>query len=376
VQSFVGQEDLFAYNLPDGGTYSHVVQPFRQRSSELTVAGRIGRPGRLSIFGVGLSRESWEYTTFSEGAEVVRNRDFGNAEPAPPGISAILAPQLRDYSTTRLNLVLAQRNVSFQQRTGLDALRGVQDVPVGGEVALVLGRSIPFLGSNAINEDSDFFGRVRLFGGLASGRWVLASAASLEGRKIFGGAENGWRDVLGEFDIYSYWRLKETSRHTLFARISGAGGWSVTGPFQLTLGGVSGLRGHSVDALPGGRRLIATLEDRIYFGSPGDGFMDLGMTAFVDVGSIWEGGAPFGADSGPLATAGAGLRIGFPGGTRGVIRIDVAFPLNGPDAFGAPTFRTSSELLGLMRGVEDRQLRRSRRPGVGPGILPDPSVGR
>ena len=376
VQSFVRQEDLFSYNLPAGGSFTHVVQPYRRRSSEITVAGRVGRPGRLSILGVGLSREEWEYTTFTEGAEVVRDRDFGNAEPAPPEISAILAPQLRDYSTTRVNLVLAQRNLSFRRRDRLDALRGVQDVPVGGEVALVLGRSIPFLGSSAANEDSDFFGRIRIFGGLAPGRWVLASAVSVEGRKIFGGAENGWKDVLGEFDIYSYWRPSETSRHTLFARLSGAGGWSLTGPFQLTLGGVSGLRGHSVDDFPGGRRLVATLEDRIYFGSPSDGFMDVGMTAFVDVGSIWEGGVPFGADSGPLATAGAGLRIGFPGGTGGVVRIDVAFPLNGSDAFGGPTFRTSAELLGLIRGVEDRQLRRSRRPGVGPGILPDPSVGR
>ena len=376
VQSFVRQEDLFSYNLPAGGSFTHVVQPYRRRSGEITVAGRVGRPGRLSILGVGLSREEWEYTAFTEGAEVVRDRDFGNAEPAPPEISAILAPQLRDYSTTRVNLVLAQRNLSFRRRDRLDALRGVQDVPVGGEVALVLGRSIPFLGSSAANEDSDFFGRIRIFGGLAPGRWVLASAVSVEGRKIFGGAENGWKDVLGEFDIYSYWRPSETSRHTLFARLSGAGGWSLTGPFQLTLGGVSGLRGHSVDDFPGGRRLVATLEDRIYFGSPSDGFMDVGMTAFVDVGSIWEGGVPFGADSGPLATAGAGLRIGFPGGTGGVVRIDVAFPLNGPDAFGGPTFRTSAELLGLIRGVEDRQLRRSRRPGVGPGILPDPSVGR
>jgi hypothetical protein len=243
-------------------------------------------------------------------------------------------------------------------------------------VALVLGRSIPLLGSNAVNEDSDFFARIRLFGGLAPGRWVLASAVSIEGRKILGGAESGWKDVLAEFDIYSYWRPSETSRHTLFARLSGAGGWSVTGPFQLTLGGSSGLRGHSVDDLPGGRRLIATLEDRIYFGSPRDGFVDLGMTAFIDVGSIWEGGAPFGADSGPQAAAGAGLRIGFPGGTRGVTRIDLAFPLNGPDAFRAPTFRISAELLGLIRGVEDGQLRRSRRPAVGAGIIPNPSVGR
>ena len=374
VQEFVYREDLFSYALPAGGTYTHVVQPFERRSSQVTVAGRVGRPGRLTIFGGGISREEWDYP--EDGAEVVQNADFGNAEPAPPEITALLAPQLRGYSATRVNLVLAQRALTFERRDRLDFLRGVQDVAVGGEAALVLGRSIPFLGSDAPNEDSDFFGRFRLFGGLAPGRWVLASSVSIEGRKIFGGAEDGWKDVLGEFDIYSYWRPSETSRHTYFARVSGSGGWSVTGPFQLTLGGVSGLRGYSVDAHPGGKRFIASLEDRIYLGSPGDGFMDLGMTAFVDVGSIWVAGVPFGADSGTLATAGAGLRIGFPGGGRGLSRIDIAFPLNGPDAFSAPTFRISAEVLGLRRGVEDRQVRRSRRTSVGPGIIPEPSVGR
>jgi len=376
-QSFVKEENLFSYSLPAGGTYTHVVQPYGQLSSEITAAGRLGRPGRFTILGGGFSREEWEYTTFPDGAEVVTDRDFGNAEPAPPEISDILAPQLRDYSTTRVNLLIAQRNLSFQQRDRLDALIGIQDVPVGGEVALMLGRSIPALRSSTLPDDSDFFGRIRVFGAMAPGRWVLASAISLEGRQILSDAEGGWKDVLGEFDLYSYWRPTKTSRHTLFTRVSGAGGWSMTGPFQLTLGGTTGLRGHSVDDLPGGRRLIASLEDRVYLGSVGGDFMDLGMTAFIDVGSIWAGGVPFGADSGFLASAGAGLRLGMPSGTRGVTRIDIALPLNGPDAFSGPTFRiTRSEQLGLRRGVEDRQVNRSRRPGIGSGIIPDPSASR
>ena len=376
AQTFVHREDLFSFVLPGGGGVTHVVQPFSERSSEITGAKRFGRPGRLTILGGGLSMEEWEYSTFSDGAEVVTDRDFENTQPAPAEISDRLGPQIRDYSATRANLVVAQRNLTFRQHDRLDFLRGVQDVPVGVELALVVGRSVGFLKSNSLAEDSDFFGRVRLVGGLAPGRWVLLSAVSLEGRRIFGRAANGWRDVLGEFDVYSYWRPSETSRHTLFGRISGAGGWSVTGPFQLTLGGSSGLRGYSVDDLPGGRRLVATLEDRIFFASPGNGFMDLGMTAFLDVGSVWAGDVPFGADTGSLATAGAGFRIGFPGGTRGLTRVDVAFPLNGPHAFQQPTFRISSELLGLIRGVEDGQLRRSRRSGVGSGILSDPLLGR
>jgi hypothetical protein len=345
---------------------------------ELSAAKRFGRPGRLTILGGGLSTEEWRYDAgLGSGTEVVQNRNFGSAQPAPPEVTAILLPQLRPYSATRFNVLLAQRNLSYHERDRLDALMGVQDIPVGGEVAVVLGKSIPIFESNRAEPDSDLFGRIRFYGGLAPGRWVLASTASIEGRQIFDDAEDGWKDVLGEFDVYTYWRPTENSRHTLFARVSGAAGWSMTGPFQLTLGGTGALRGYSRDDLPGGRRVIASLEDRIYFGSPWGGFMDLGMTAFVDVGSMWAGDVPFGRDSGLLVTGGAGLRIGMPSGTRGVTRIDIAFPLNGSDAFSKPTFRiTRSEQLGLRRGTEDRQIRRSRRTGVGQGILPDPSQGR
>ena len=44
---------------------------------------------------------------------------------------------------------------------------------------------------------------------------------------------NRWRDVLGELDVYTYWQPEAIPRHTLFARVSGAGGWSMTGPSGL-----------------------------------------------------------------------------------------------------------------------------------------------
>ena len=107
---------------------------------------------------------------------------------------------------------------------------------------------------------------------------------------------------------------------------------------------------------------MGSFEDRIYLGSPAGNLFDLGLTVFLDVGSVWRGDTPFGSDSGFGASAGAGLRVGFPGGTRGVIRIDLAFPVNGPDAFKEPVFRiTATELLGLLQGFADPQLRRSRR---------------
>ena len=362
TQFYTRREDLFAYALPEGGVYTHVVTPFLRKRAELTVAGRLGEAGRLTILGLGISRDDLDFGRFEEGPEAVRNRDFANTEPAPPELSAPVAPQTRGRSATRLNFLLGQRNLRFERRAGLDALRGVQDVPVGGEVSLTLGRSFGFLGPDSETEDDDFFGRIRVFGGLAPGRWVLAGSVGFEARRIFDGPQEGWRDAIGEFDVYTYWQPLALPRHTLFARISGAAGWSMTVPFQLTLGGPFNLRGHGLDHAPGGRRLMGSFEDRIYLGSPAGGLFDLGLTAFLDVGSVWRGDTPFGGDSGFGASAGAGLRLGFPGGTRRVIRIDLAFPVNGPDAFKEPVFRiTATELLGLLQGFADPQLRRSRR---------------
>jgi len=362
TQFYTRREDLFAYSLPDGGEYTHVVAPFLRERTVLTVAGRLGEAGRLTTLGIGISRENLDFARFADGPEVVRNRDFANTEPAPAELSGPISSQIQGTSATRLNLTLGQRHLRFERRAGLDALRGVQDVPVGSEATLTLGRSLGFLGPDIEKEDNDFFGSVRVFGGLAPGRWVLAGTVAFQARRVYGGPREGWRDAIGEIDIFTYWQPAALHRHTFFARVSGGSGWSMTVPFQLTLGGASNLRGYTQDHAPGGRRLMASLEDRMYLWSPGGGLFDLGLTAFVDAGAVWRGEAPFGSGSGLGVSAGAGLRIGFPGGTRGVMRIDLAFPINGPDAFTEPVFRvTASELLGLLRGPADFQLSRSRR---------------
>jgi len=104
--------------------------------------------------------------------------------------------------------------------------------------------------------------------------------------------------------------------------------------------------------------------------------MDLGMTVFGDLGRTWKGDVPFGGDSGWQTSVGAGIRFGFPSGTRTVGRLDIAWPANGPDAFSEPvvTF-TMLEFLGFMFGFADEQMELSRRTGVASGILPGPAGG-
>src|SRR5690606_14512458 len=78
---------------------------------------------------------------------------------------------------------------------------------------------------------------------------------------------------------------------------------------------------------PGGRRLLFSLEDRVYFGWPFRDVLDLGGTLFFDLGRVLPGDAPVGVDSGWHAAAGLGLRGAFPAGGRTTYRIDVAWPL-------------------------------------------------
>ena len=81
---------------------------------------------------------------------------------------------------------------------------------------------------------------------------------------------------------------------------------------------------------------------------------------------MWAGDVPYGVNSAWKGTVGGGIRLGFPAGTRGLARLDLAFPV-GMDNRKGPIFRvTIFELLGLMSGFGDPQLARSRRLTVGP----------
>jgi hypothetical protein len=378
-QSYAREEDLFAYSLEDDPTFTHITQAFKDERAELTIAGRVGRAGKLTILGGGISYDELRFDELDRGLEAIVDKDFRNPVEAPQEYSAAVGPQLQDISIGRLNFILGQRNLTFRPRRGLDALRGVQDVATGFEAGLILGRSLGFLSPGETNSDDDLFTRLRLFGGMAPGRWVINGTVSFETRQVFDTdrGEEGWRDQIGELDLYAYWQPPALSDHTFFARVSASAGWNNDVPFQLNLGGRDGVRGFSRDRYPGGKRFLASFEDRIYISSPGDQALDLGATIFADVGQMWGGGVPFGADSDWQAAIGAGLRLGFPSGTRGVVRLDLAMPVTGDDAFGNFTFRvTASELLGLFQGFEDEQLVRSRRSTIGVGILPNPAAGR
>lgn len=363
-QWFEQSMDLYTWRVPDGEfPYTHVVLPLESGFVELSGARRIGQPGRLFLLGGGLSRE-WVRTDPLTSAEGVPEGDYSQREAIAPSAVGPLQGQLRERETTRLNLLAGVRRVNFRDRRGLDALRGVQDVPVGREVLLSLGQGL------GPSDARDLLVRLDLFGGFSTEAFTGQVFGALEGRRL-GGDRDGTRDILAELHTFLYHQPGGRLDQTLVLRGTLQAGWRVEAPFQLGLGGADGVRGFSEQEHPGGRRFVISAEDRILLPGPWSDLLDLGVTLFADAGRMYAADVPWGADSPLLGSVGAGVRIGFPAGSGSVIRADLAVPV-GPDTSGRPIIRIHARewlgILGNFRSPEMEQVRRSGVRGDFPGV--------
>lgn len=374
-QAFVRRENLFAYAISNSAEYTHLLLPFLEEREDLAGGIRLGRPGRLTVLGLGISRESIRFRGFPDDLEYVIGKDFSNTVPVDARGVDQVREQADSRGANRINLLLGQRNLRFIQRRGLDALRGIQDVRVGTEAFVGFGKAFGFLQEGGVPSPHDLHMQLTLFAGTASNAWTMNSQVSLEGRLLPPEAADQarWRDVFGEGDAYLYWRRQPAGPHTLLLRLSAAGGWSLATPFQLTLGGRASVRGYREEKFPGGRRVIFTAEDRIYLPWPAPELFDFGLSVFADLGQIWAGDVPFGVNSGIRGAIGGGIRFGLPPGTSKMARIDIALPI-GMDVQPKDIILriTLEELLGLLPGFRDEQLLRSLRSGIRPDIVSTP----
>ena len=369
-ESYVRRDGWFDYatgNPDDGpaGSVTGVYLPFEEERTEITLAGRLGTPGNLTVFGIGFSNETLEFPSFASRLELEVSGlpERGTADSA--AVESVRHQTLHSVGT-HLNLMVAQRNVRFREIRGLDALRGTRDVPLGVHLSLLVGRRLGTLSSQ--RQPDDLHGAVRAELSAAPGPLLLVAAGGVDARQIYagGGRGKGWKDVLADLTGLAYWQPPALPRHTFLLRASGVGGWSVSQPFQLTLGGPHGVRGYGREDFPGARRVVVNLEDRIYLGWPWPQLFDLGVTLLADGGRVWAGDAPFGADTGWHAGVGGGLRVGFPAGSQRVGRLDLVWPIPAGGVRRGLMLRASiGDPIGLSAGLMDRQIARSR-VDVGP----------
>ncbi|HKP73922.1 MAG TPA: BamA/TamA family outer membrane protein, partial [Longimicrobiaceae bacterium] len=327
-EAVVRDERNFEYFVPMGGGLQRRLFPVERTTFDAGFVRRFGRRGHLTLLGLAVAGERRTFPQDSLSAPP-------GGDPFVPGGGFV--PGLRPVSNVRGVLLAGQRNVTFDRRRALDAIRGAEDVELGANVEVALGRT---LGSLSSDDDLALDFGVSAAGDV--GNVLAGTRVVLEAKRDFAAGDGGraWRDVLGQVDVWSYWRPSADSRHTLVFAARGAGGWNTRIPFQLTLGSRAGLRGFTRHEFTGERRVVATLEHRAYLAWPFPRLFDLGSAVFVDAGRTWAGADPFGRDSPILASAGAGLRIAFPPRSRRTYRLDLAFPV-------APSFRPRSVQLSV-----------------------------
>lgn len=338
---------------------THVLLPLRDKRFDLSVVTRMGQRGNLTLLGAALSHQKLTYP----GIPHIGRRT--EVEQSAAEDTALVGPSLQlreELGNIRVGVLVGQRNVWYVKRRGLDAMRGFQDVGLGAEVGVSLARSL-----SSLEQDDDLQATLAFASGAEIRETMLFTRARLDARRDFSALAHQpeWEDVFAEAELLVYWRPRVLPNHTLFLRGAGAGGWHPRTPFQLTLGGDRKLRGYRDERFPGGRRLIGTIEDRMYWGWPRRETLDVGSTFFVDAGRMWTGDAPYGLDSGVRITAGAGLRFSFPAGSRTTYRIDLALPLTtNPTVRDARLIIAVGEQIGLAAGFGDYQVQRSRPHGA------------
>ena len=362
--------DMVASDLPEGfdapaGSEVHLLVPQREKSMELSIVRRFGRRGRLSLVGGALSFQELTYPGGRDGSILVVGRELADSAEANDALLDPVWTRLEAIENIRAFVLLGHRSVYWIERSRLDALRATQDVRLGAEIGLALGRSLP-----GLETADDLFATLTFFAGSSLTRFGLATAeVRIDARRDFDGpvGASEWEDVIGSARLLSYWRTERLARHTFVLHGSAAGGWHNRTPFQLTLGGEQALRGYDERSFPGGRMVVAGLEDRIYLGWPLPDVFDLGLSVFADAGYMGTGDipAPYSEESGVRASGGLGLRANFPAGGRTTYRLDVAMPIGAGASFGGARILISiGEPLSLGTRRDPVQIERSRLSGV------------
>lgn len=303
---------------------------------------RVGAPGRLSLFGLSLSRE----------------KDV-------PGLPPVLDSTV-DYAgvlqrlgrrrNARLNALWGVRSIGFKRVTRFDALSGAQDVRVGFQLGTLLGRSLDVLGTS----DDDILVAGDLYAGAGGAGTFAMFQAAMEGRQDYDA--NVWDGIIASAQLKVYHRA--TDRHTLVASFDWGGGWRQRIPLQLRLGqSEGGVRGYADSHDAGAIRGVTRLEDRWYLGKVFTDQAELGLAFFADAGRVWAGDAPYGVTTPVKVGLGVGLLAAIPPGSKRTLRLDLAAPVS-HDSRARWEIRFSILDANRPRDHEPRDLRFSRERAV------------
>jgi len=272
---------------------------------------RLGPPGRLSLFGVSFTNErSWP-----DSAPVRLTEAGFHSDTA-----AAFAGRFMETKAARVNALIGLRGIRFMRARGFDALRAVQDVPIGLQIGTLIGRAVPAFGANS----NDVFVASDLYLGLGSPRLTYRLQLQGEGRHARG--SKSWDGLVGSGRLARYSRPGDHRTRILSVEWSGTS--RVLIPHSLSLGVPDGgVRGFNGDTAVAGRRGIARLDEQYYVGSPFS-FGDLGIAWFTDAGQMWRGDLPYGETTPVRFSGGVSLLLAIPMRSTRMWRLEFAAPMN------------------------------------------------
>ena len=215
----------------------------------------------------------------------------------------------------------------FRTETNLDQIGKPEDLTIGLIVSVQLGRSFAALGST--REQWVYATE------LSKGYEVMSKGLLLAGTSLSGRYAGRGEQQLSAGRVRYFHR--QDKGFTFFASIAGNVVRNPDVPNSQLLGGDNGLRGYPLRYQSGDKKVLLTLEERVYTDWNPFRLIRIGGAVFYDLGRAWGGQNPNAANPGWLSDVGFGLRFLSDRSSVGnVLHVDLAFPLNrapGVDSF-------------------------------------------
>jgi hypothetical protein len=247
-------------------------------------------------------------------------RDFQDFSPSPEPGATTLLPEDREllYPFVGFEL-LRDRYIKARNNNQIGR---VEDFDLGPRYYGELGVMADALGSD---RDGLVFRGLWSYGYEQSAATKWLASTELTGRAE---RDNGLEDAVWNTSVRFYHR--QSKQRLLYALLQADVAHDLDLDHQLLIGGDSGLRGYPIRFESGDKRVLFTVEQRIFTSWYPFRLFYVGGAAFFDVGRAW-GENPFSDENaGWLKDVGIGARFGSSRSSGGtVVHVDLAFPLDG-----------------------------------------------
>jgi len=311
----------FTYSLDDRTDpiyrFGEVVNEYQHKNEFLEIRG-------------GLSDGYFKKVIYRWNFGFTKETDNYSTLPDTTNINDIPKDQDFRYPWASLKFIHDQ----YIKKTRISQLHRVEDVNLGNELDIKVGWSDKHVG--ALDEGLIYEATLNTAFALNNDQLILIKPY-LDGRYIANKATN---TVIG-FDYKHYFPNFE--KQVFYLSFNAEHSYNLDSNAQLSLGGDTGLRGYPLRFQQGERRLLLTLEQRLYTDWHWFQLLRVGGVAFFDVGRAWSSDTQKNDNTGILKDVGLGLRMSSSRTSSGVIvRFDLAFPLDGDSSIDNMQFLVTS----------------------------------